>query len=332
MSGHEIIFGRVSGMETFQTRFHQEWQHLHDPHVRSLAWILTSPGMLAMHAPIWQNKIADLVLPDKAKLHAWLRQLDQHPTQLHEALAVHKHRRLGHYAENLLAFYLRHQGLLYAHGLQVHGNRAATIGEFDFLLHQPNGLLHWEIATKFYLLEDGGDASHQLDLFDYLGPNLVDTLGAKMEKIFHQQLALSQHIASQELLQKKVVAAQALIKGWLFYRQTAIGLDTVDGLAPEHCRGYWWTQDEVTRLSIPYAMILDRLQWLAPAQARLDCVMETNLLHEVVSRHFQHDDSPLMLAIMRKHGDIMQEFCRGMIVPDNWLSRAREKRQQRLVA
>ena len=320
-------------METFQTLFHQEWQHLHDPHVRSLAWILTSPSLLAMHSPIWQNQIANLMLPGKAELHAWLLQLDQYPTELHESLAIHKHRRLGHYAENLLAFYLTHQGILYAHGLQVHGDHAVTIGEFDFLLHQSNGLLHWEIATKFYLLVEGDDAAaHQLDLYDYLGPNLVDTLGAKMEKIFHQQLALSHHIASQKLLQKKVVAAQALIKGWLFYPRAAKDQNLVEGLAPDHCRGYWWTLDEIGHLSISYAMILDRLQWLAPAQTRLDCVMEQDALHEVLRRHFQHDNSPVMLAIMHRRGDVMQEFCRGMIVSDDWPTRARAKRQQHLVA
>jgi uncharacterized protein len=176
-------------MENFQTLFHEQWQNLRDPHVRSLAWILTSPGMLAKESALWKQQIAYIALPEKIALSAWLTELDQHPAELYEALALHKHRRLGHYAENLLAFYLRHQGVLYAHGLQVHVEGCSTLGEFDFLLHLPDGLHHWEIATKFYLFEEGEDRVHQADLFDYLGPNLADTLGKKMDKIFRRRRA-----------------------------------------------------------------------------------------------------------------------------------------------
>ena len=313
-------------MESFQKAFHQQWQDLHDPHVRSLAWMLTAPGMLAKDSILWYGQIADLILPEKLKLHAWLRALDQQPTELHEALALHKHRRLGHYAENLLAFYLKHAGLLYSHGLQVHENNFSTIGEFDFLLNEPDGLLHWEIATKFYLFEPGDDPSHQLDLADYLGPNLADTLAAKMDKIFHQQLVLSHHLAAQKLLPKRVIAAKALIKGWLFYRNQRLSRMPIEGVAEDHCRGYWWTLEDIDRLTIPYYLILERLQWLAPAQTRLDMVMEQVQLHDAILRHFQRDTAPVMLALMYKNGDVMQEYCRGMVVPNDWVIRAREKR------
>jgi hypothetical protein len=314
-------------MENYQKLFHQEWQGLHDPHVRSLAWMLTSPSMLAKDSPVWHHKIANLILPEKSKLHAWLLALDQQPTELHEALALHKHRRLGHYAENLLAFYLRHAGLLYLHGLQVHEDNFSTIGEFDFLLHEPDGLLHWEIATKFYLFEPGDELNHRADLADYLGPNLADTLAAKMDKIFHHQLALSHHLAAQKLLPKRVIAAKALIKGWLFYREQHFSQMSVEGVAEDHCRGYWWALKDLERLTIPYFLILERLQWLAPVQTRLDSVMEQGQLHDAIFRHFQRDNAPIMLALMYKNGDVMQEYCRGMVVPDDWLIQARKKRQ-----
>lgn len=314
-------------MENFQKEFHQEWQHLYDPHVRSLAWMLTSPSMLAKNSPVWHHQIANLILPERSKLRAWLQALDQQPTQLHEALALHTHRRLGHYAENLLAFYLKHAGLLYLHGLQVHEDNFSTIGEFDFLLNEPDGLLHWEIATKFYLFEQGDELTHKADLADYLGPNLADTLAAKMDKIFNRQLTLSHHLAAQKLLPKKVVAAKALIKGWLFYREQRLSEIFIDGIAPDHCRGYWWTLKDIERLTIPYFMILERLQWLAPAQTRLDSVMVQQQLHDALFRHFQRDNAPVMLALMHKNGDVMQEYCRGMVVPDDWQKRAKEKRQ-----
>ena len=317
-------------METYQALFHAEWHNLRDPHVRSLAWMICSPSILAKDSPVWKRQIADLVLPDQTKLRNWLADLDLRPTELHEALALHKHRRLGHYAENLLAFYLKHQNVLYAHGLQVHEDGISTLGEFDFLLRLPEGLLHWEIATKFYLFEFGDDPAHQADLFDYLGPNLADTLGAKMDKIFNQQLALSQHPVAQKLLPERVMGARALIKGWLFYHYSTASLAVVEGIADPHCRGYWWTLDDVRQLSISHFLILERLQWLAPVQTNLSEVMEKRQLQEALHRHFQCDNSPVMLAIMRKNGEVMQEFCRGMVVPDDWLLRAKEKRQQRL--
>ena len=314
-------------MENFQKLFHQQWQDLHDPHVRSLAWMLTAPSMLAKDSTVWHHQIANLILPEKSKLHAWLLALDQQPTELHEALALHKHRRLGHYAENLLAFYLKHAGLLYLHGLQVHEDNFSTIGEFDFLLNDPDGLLHWEIATKFYLFEPVNELSHQANLADYLGPNLADTLAAKMDKIFRQQLALSHHIAAQKLLPKRVIAAKALIKGWLFYRNQRLSQMPIEGIAEDHCRGYWWTLEDIDRLTIPYFLILERLQWLAPAQTRHDMVMEQGQLHNAIFRHFQRDNAPVMLALMTKNGDVMQEYCRGMVVPNDWIARAGEKRR-----
>lgn len=318
-------------MENFQKMFHQEWQNLYDPHVRSLAWMLTSPSLLAKDSPVWHHQIANLILPEKSKLHSWLNALDQQPTELHEALALHKHRRLGHYAENLLAFYLKHAGLLYVQGLQVHEDNFSTIGEFDFLLNEPDGLMHWEIATKFYLFQPGDELTQQADMTDYLGPNLADTLAAKMDKIFHQQLGLSHHLAAQKLLPKRVLAAKALIKGWLFYRDQRFSQMPVEGISHDHCRGYWWTLEDIDRLELSHFLILERLQWLAPAQTRLDNVMVQPQLQNALLRHFQRDNAPIMLALMNKNGDVMQEDCRGMVVPNDWLARANIKRQQSFI-
>ena len=311
--------------DTCQALFHQEWQHLHNPHVRSLAWMLCAPSLLDADSALWHHQLAKLVIPDRGQLNTWLTQLDRDPAKLLDALALHKHRRLGHYAENLLAFYLQHEGLLFAHGVQVHGDQSVTIGEFDFLLNHPEGLLHWEIATKFYLLEEGDNAGHQIGLNDYLGPNLADTLGLKMEKIFRQQLVLSSHASAVKILPQKVIAAEALIKGWLFYRHSAIEGTPAEGIAKNHCRGYWWTLAEIKEMAIPNAMVLPRFQWLAPAQTCVSQVMDKSQLEGDLYRHFQLDKTPVMVAIMHKSGDLMQEFCRGMVVPDDWLSRAREK-------
>lgn len=311
-------------MDTYQNSFHQEWSQLDDPHVRALAWLLTSPDLLDKDSPIWWQQLGSLDISNREKLRAWLLALNAHPTPLHQALNIHKFLRLGHYAEKLLAFYFSHEGLLYAHSLQVHSEKSETIGEFDYLLFAQGGLLHLELATKFYLFHHSKEGGKRDSVFNYLGPNLNDSLGAKMQKILQQQLTLSQHEAAKKIVQTKIVAAKALVKGWLFYRSSDRGLASVAGIGEHHCLGFWWSLDEFEHLAVPYALRLDRLQWLAPAQVGLDDVMEKPILLDVLQRHFQVDKTPVMVAIMRKNGQLMQEFCRGMVVPNDWEMQARQ--------
>ena len=316
-------------METFQTSFHRQWQHLHDPHVRALAWLLTSPNLLDSNSVQWSHHIATLLIDDTDHVHDWLSGLDQHPSVLHQALEIHKHKRLGHYAEDLLAFYLQHQGKLHARNLQVNQENRQTMGEFDFLIQLPAGLLHWEIATKFYLFHCDETISERVpDAYDFLGPNLADTLGAKMHKIIKQQLALSHNMTAKLMLSQPVMRAQALVKGWLFYHTSHQTHLTLEGIAPDHCRGFWWTLADLEKIAIPHALVLPRLAWLAPAQCDEDQVLDRLALLETLHRQMQRDQMPVMVAIMSKHGAVMQEFCRGMVVPDDWRTRANEKQRQ----
>ncbi|MBC3830278.1 DUF1853 family protein [Undibacterium amnicola] len=312
-------------MNTYQDKFHREWSHLNDPHVRALAWLITSPDLLDKESAIWWRQIGSLETPDLSKVRTWLFNLDQHPSTLHEALKIHRFLRLGHYAENLLAFYFAHEGLLYGHGLQVHNEKAETIGEFDYLLFAQGGLLHLELATKFYLFHQPMTAHEHMrrlpDVYDYLGPNLNDSLGAKMQKILQRQLILSQHDSARKLIQTRVVAARALIKGWLFYRSSE-PKQLVPGIASNHCLGFWWTLAEFEQLAVPYALKLERLQWLAPAQVSLDEVMDKSMILDTLQRYFHTDSTPVLVAIMKKNGDLMQEFCRGMVVPNDWPEKA----------
>src|SRR5438094_190008 len=83
----------------------------------------------------------------------------------------------------------------------VRAGRDATIGEFDFLLDAgADGVEHIEFATKLYLLQGGvhGDIGASFDSF--VGPNLADSLGRKMRKVFDRQLQLGSHPAAQEFL------------------------------------------------------------------------------------------------------------------------------------
>lgn len=316
-------------MESAQAAFHRQWQHLHNPHVRALTWMLTAPGLLDTHHVSWDGKLAGAVFSDAQVLPQWLTELDRDPGPLLDLLQRLPSRRLGLYAERLYEFYLTAHGLLVAHGLQVHNKGASTVGEFDFLLQAEAGLQHLELATKFYLYH--ADAAVVPDLYDYLGPNLADSLGAKLHKIMGQQLGLSWHPLAQQVLPGPVQSAQALILGWLFYRDEQANNHLIAGLAHNHCRGAIWTQAEVQSLDFEHALLLDRLEWLAPAQSDKNGVQEKERILNSMQTYFATSSTPLMLALMQENHGLMQEYRRGMVVPDDWFVQADAVKLRRTV-
>ena len=245
---------------------------------------------------------------------AWLGALQDDPSPLDAALGPKFYSRLGLYAEKLLAFYFEQHGVLAAHGLQVQVNRNDTVGEFDFLLRDGNDLLHWEFATKFYLLEGAPDPG----IFNHLiGPNLADTLGLKMRKILDKQLALSCHPAAQNLLAQPVRVAQALVKGWLFYAAGAT--PAMDGISPEHGHGFWCTS---TQLPAQRYVVLPRLQWLAPFKGREVAVLDVATLRAQLSDLAL----PVMVATVDHVEGWEVERTRGFVVPHDWTQQAAARR------
>ncbi|MFZ6658855.1 DUF1853 family protein [Undibacterium sp. TJN19] len=336
MPGNEITtnnfskFGKLSkfsDMRTSQADFHCQWQHLKNSHVRALAWMLTAPVLLDRDCGLWQDKIALPLVADKQALQDWVNALDQNPEGLIDLLHQHPSRRLGLYAETLFEYFLSSHQMLYAHGLQVHNKGKNTVGEFDFLLYADGGLKHLELATKFYLYHKAA-RMHQPEslsgLYDYLGPNLADSLAAKMQKIVSQQLQLSQHPLAQDLLPQAVVSAQALVLGWLFYRDgDQPGVDThAEGIANDHCQGFIWTHSELAVMDFQHGLILDRLDWLAPAQVEQGRAHDKAKIISGLHAHFQIANTPVMLALMQENQALMQEYSRGMVVPDSWFADA----------
>lgn len=303
---------------TFQQQFHRRWNHLADPHVRTLAWLLDAPDLLDAFAPQWRGRIASLGAVDP-RTHDWLVALDRAPAALHAWLDVQPFTRLGRYAEKLMAFYLTHQGTLVAHGVQVRNEKNETIGEFDFLIKQGDALIHWEFATKLYLLESSGNGSHA-DYF--VGPNLADTLGAKIRKIMDRQLSLSQHPAAQLHLPQPIAHAQALVKGWLFYHGQTPEPVQPQGISSAHCRGFWCEQEELDVPADRRYLILPRLSWLAPARTTVAQSQTRAQIEETLLRHFSQAATPVLIAVLEAQGETMLETDRGFVVPNDWRNRA----------
>ena len=301
---------------SYQATFHSRWGHLRRAPVRALAWLLDSPDLLDVAAPEWLGRIATLgpVTPGVAD---WLARLDLDPTALDAALGDKTYTRLGLYAEKLMAFYFAEQGRLVRHGLQVRASRNDTVGEFDFLLERgPDALTHIEFATKFYLLDSGSNG------FDALvGPNLADSLGRKMRKVFERQLALGDHPAAQALLPRPVTQAQALVKGWLFYPSGS--WPAMRGITAGHCRGFWCALDEIEDIPGEEFLVLPKLQWLAPLRAQpATPLMSRAQLHVVLAGQFASSSTPVLVATVRRHDEFIEEVDRGFIVPNDWRSRA----------
>lgn len=308
-----------AGLTSCQRRFQRRWDDLRDPHVRALAWLLDSPDLLDPSAPQWRGRIATLGAQAGSGAAPWLRDLDRAPAALHAFLDLQPYARLGRYAEKLMAFYFRREGILLAHGLQVQGDKGGTVGEFDFLLRRGDALAHWEFATKFYLLQEAPAGASGADCF--VGPSLADTLGAKMGKILQRQLALGQHPAAQPLLPGPVAAAGALVKGWLFYRQGG-GVRQVPGVSAAHCRGSWCPLEELDPVPGQLYAILPRLWWLAPARLDLDQAMPAAALRENLAQRFASGGVPQLVALLEPDGAQARETSRLFVVPDDWGARA----------
>ena len=302
--------------DTYQAYFERRWGHLRRARVRALAWLLDAPDLLDVHDPHWDGRIATLG-PVTPETERWLLDLDADPSALDAALGAKMITRLGLYAEKLMAFYFAQQGRLVAHGLQVRANRNDTVGEFDFLLDAGEGVEHIEFATKFYLLQ--GDSTAGFDTF--VGPNLADSLGRKMRKVFDRQLELGSHPAAQDVLPRPVVAARALVKGWLFYPRGTY--ETMRGITAGHCRGFWCALEELGALPGDRFLILPRLQWLPPFRAQsATWMLDKAQLAAELDDHFAVSDAPVLVSLVREAPGCIVEFERGFIVPDDWRERA----------
>lgn len=320
---------------SFQQQFHRRWSSLRDPHVRALAWLLDAPDLLDAHAPRWNGRIATLGALSEMDI-TWLQALDKNPRELYLLINAQPSARLGRYAEKLLTFYLQQTGHLLAHNVQVRNGPNDTIGEFDFLVHDEahgdgrSGAVHWEFATKFYLLEAHRD---QMQADAFVGPNLADSLGAKMDKIMQQQLMLSAHPAAAQYLPQPVTRAQALVKGWLFYGETteAASVPAALGISAQHCRGFWCELSALEAGDDDRYLVLPRLEWLAPARAVASRTLSGAQLREAVQLLFSETLAPVMIAVCDVEGDVALERRRGFLVPDDWRGKAAQRVQHAVV-
>ena len=154
------------------------WWKLTDPKVRDLASLLTAP-------PLWlhPNELSPRTLLGEHGFR-YLLTLDETPHILAEHLACRPaSSRLGHYAEELLAFWFAHapHSVLYAHNLPV-ASDGRTRGAADFIASLDGTPYHIELTCKYY----GSTSPNPATL---CGLNPEDKLTGKAVKL-QQQLKL----------------------------------------------------------------------------------------------------------------------------------------------
>lgn len=329
----------LAWQQEFYPRWHARFSHLANAEARALAWLLAAPDLLDQDAAQWQGKVARLEELLSQPLDCLTAELSSWQASLHLALQEQPQTRIGRYAEKLLAFYFAKQQVLFAQGVQVRSafptsttgvalKGQQTLGEFDFLLQRATGLWHWELATKFYLYAPDLPPRAASDYF--IGPNLADSLGAKMQKILFQQLSLSE---TAELPQP-VLAAQAYIKGWIFYPFLG-SIDILQaahaaGLAQQHCRGFWCYQaqlgDVAASIGAAHCVQLSRLAWLAPAVYAEDSpevFPAAKAIHQS-QQCFARQQIPVLFAFVQWQAGQWREVGRSFVVPDDWSLRAEQ--------
>ena len=90
------------------------------------------------------------------KFIAQLRQLDEDRKLLLKFLETKNIKRLGHYFEQLIFFWLQHSErfIILVKNTPLRSDKKKTLGEVDLIVQDQDTLNyeHWELAVKFYLI------------------------------------------------------------------------------------------------------------------------------------------------------------------------------------
>jgi hypothetical protein len=192
-----------------------------------------------------------------------------------------------------------------------------TIGELDLVTYdrQRDRYQHWEMTLKFYL---GISTDH------WPGPNPIDNLHRKANRLFGHQFPLSASPLAQARLQAlnipRIDERVVLSRGTLFYPAEQ-SIKAPEIAHPNHHKGRWWTLSQLptdTRWQP-----LSRNDWIGTGSVsdKGTSMLATNQLVDYV----QSAPSPLMV-IAYHHTNALPEP--GFIVSDNWLVDARDARKR----
>lgn len=152
--------------------------------------------------------------------------------------------RLGHYVESLLEHAIRARGLPYATRIPVRQS-GRTLGELDFVFQtQDGGWEHWEVAYKLYLYHPPSPGCAPA-LSDFIGPNKIDRLDLKVDRMLNHQLPLVHTPEAIDAIRSHLpgfdptrLRSRAWLKGRIFLPE-GVALPAGLGLNPNTLTGTW---------------------------------------------------------------------------------------------
>ena len=279
--------------------------------VRDLAWAVSSNGLLNDRLAVKES----LLREEYQKFNAQLKQLDEDPKLLMEFLETKNIKRLGHYFEQLIFFWLQNSErfTILAKNIPIRSDKKNTLGEVDLIVQDQNTLNfeHWELAVKFYL-------SHsQNGRTDYIGPNANDYFHIKLEKLKEYQCKILESDEGKKLLSELEISdiqPKLFVKGCLYYhpKQESTPWEIIHA---NHSKSWWVYLKEVEEFlneDHRFALI-HKNEWLSKPKtpekifSKKDCVKQLN-------EALKKSPRSLYLACY-KNSDLISQ---GFVVHNNW--------------
>ncbi len=298
--------------------------------VRDLAWVIFSPVLLH-NIPVkkfcFDN--GSLLTEGNKWINNFLRSLDNDPRKLKEYIAKENSKLIGKYFENLVKFWLEHgqsSHELVSSNLQINSN-GRTIGEFDFILkkNNNNGFIHLEVAGKFYLAyRNIGEWSN------FIGPNGIDNLHTKLEKLQKEQMLLSGKPDSVKTLKtlgiNKKLEKIILLKGYIFYNHKHyFGKTFIPPIyaSENHLKGWWIRFNEINdffKRQNSKWFIVERKNWVSRVyDPSPNQIFTSETLVYKLQEYFGNNSYPILVAQLDiSENGILYETSRGFIVSNNW--------------
>jgi len=268
--------------------------------IDDLVWAAGSPSLVT------GDEVADLGIVDIGTVDRTQVDGDALAAFMGESLP----RRVGHYFERLVLFWLQHvRGVeVVGAGVQIKDGKR-TVGELDFLFRDEGRVLHhWEAAVKFFLHDPSrADTSH------FPGPNTRDNFERKSTRLFEHQLQLSRQ-SHPEVSQRG-----ALVRGRIFYHPLVAKPEVLpDRMAADHLQASWIRADELhlikERWSDHVATITQKPLWLTmPIDAP---AVSTGQLIDGLRYRFTQSDRTAMVALRDPTTGVEQQ--RLCVVPTDW--------------
>ena len=276
--------------------------HFNHKLINDLAWSIGSPSLLdseecphpALLGSNWGKKqiITARNLLDNE---------DKAPQKIQSFLSKSNYFRLGHYFENLVAYWFSiHPDfeILEKNKIIHCTEEGRTLGEIDFIVKNitTDDIIHIEVAVKFYLQVE----YHEQNF--WFGTNLKDRLDIKLQRLINHQISISDTL-DQYTVNKK----QILLKGRLFKYSPILSF--------EHS---WLTKSEFIQLNDMKSqwIILQKPFWLAELSDPQSYFLSRDFLSK--QQMINHLDSMGLHPVCVAKIDNNCESKRLFITPDNW--------------